>query len=36
MVWIQNVGDIDLLSDFCWWKFLINSKRPGFGRKKIS
>jgi hypothetical protein len=22
------------LSDFCCWKFQINSKKPGFGRKE--
>jgi hypothetical protein len=32
-IWIQNVGDIDFLSDFCCRKFTKKSKKPGFGRK---
>ncbi len=33
-IWIQNVGDIDFLSDFCHCKIQINSKKTRFWKEK--
>jgi hypothetical protein len=33
-IWIQKVGDIDFLSNFCHWKIQINSTKTRFWKEK--